>query len=295
MVALASGVWLAGGAAVAIAVQSLAVRASTRTQPVSNVVAVMYVVNLLVLLPAAAVTSWGSVGAVPSPRAAVAFAVSGVVGSLLARYALFTGIARIGASRAEPLKSTFPLVAVGAAILVLGESVTARLAAGVGLIVVGAAVVSRDSRQSPVTADGRRAWVDLGYPLFAALLLGVDPVVAKVGLATGTPAPVGLAVRMTAAAAAFGLYLLWRRRAEGSVPIRPTRPLLVAGAANTVYLGAYLGALARAPVSVVTPILGVSPLLVLVGSALLFQSTERVTARLAVGVTVIVVGVALVV
>jgi drug/metabolite transporter (DMT)-like permease len=293
MVNLLLGAGFAILAALGLAVQSLSVRLSTKDQSVTEVVAFMFVVNALVLVPVTAIVYYPAYGI--TVASLVAFAIAGVLGSLLARVCLFTGIHRLGASRAEPLKSIFPLVAVLSAVVVLGEAMSVALLVGIVLLVGGAVGVSLDARQSPVTATGRRVWIDLSYPLAAAVLLGADPVFTKLGLAEGTPALVGLTIRVLAAAGGFGVYLLWRRtRQHDALSIHPTRWLLLASLANTVYLGAYLAALARAPVSVVTPILGASPLLVLSASAAFVQGEERVTLRLALAVLVLVVGVVLV-
>lgn len=288
------GLALAVVAAAALAVQSIGVRLSAKDQSLTDIIAAVFAVNVVVLLPVTLILYSPDFGL--TPRAVAAFAVAGLLGSLFARAALFVGIDRLGASRAEPLKSTFPLVSVAAAVVVLGERLTLPLAVGVALLVVGAAAVSWDARASDLTPDGRQAWVDVAFPLFAALLLGIDPVFTKIGFEAGTPALVGVTVRVLAAAAGFGLYLLWRRAGADALDLAwPTRWTLVVGVANTAYLAAYLAALARAPVSVVAPVLGVSPLLVLVGSALVAGSDEQVTARLGVAVSVLVAGVVLVV
>lgn len=183
------GAGLALVAALALAVQSLAVRRGTRTHRVAEVVAVMFVVNLLVLVPVAAVAAYPRY-AVPAPALA-AFATAGILGSLLARVRYFVGIARLGASRTEPLKALFPAVSVAVALLVLGEQVTPLLVGGAVLLVGGGLVVAAEARASPVTATGRRLWLDVSFPLAAAVLLGVDPVFTELGLATGTSALVG--------------------------------------------------------------------------------------------------------
>ncbi|WP_276271650.1 EamA family transporter [Haloarcula litorea] len=294
MPGLALGIGLATLAALALAVQSLAVRFSTERQSVWSLTATVFVVNVALLVPVTLVRHFPDHGL--TGRAVLAFAAGGLLGSLLARAALFVGISRLGASRAEPLKSTFPLVAVVSAVLVLDEPLTPPLVVGVVLLVGGAVAVSLDARTSRVTGSGRRLLVDLSFPLAGALLLGVDPVFTKVGLGEGTPALVGVTVRVVAAAVGFGLFLCWRWLRDDAVALsRPSRWTVVTGLANTGYLGLYLAALARAPVSLVAPILGTSPLLVVVGSALFARRRERVTLRLALGVTVLVAGVALIV
>lgn len=293
MIGALVGVLLAVVATTAVAAQSLLVRVSTKKFAVVDVIAVMFLVNLLVLLPVTVVWYYPAFGL--TPTALLAFAIAGLLGSLLARLCLFVGIARLGASRAEPLKSTFPLVAVVGAVVVLNEQLTLALLAGTTLLIGGAIAVSWESHRSPATATGRRVWLDIGFPLAGALFLGIDPVFTKIGFAEGTPALVAVTVRVLAATAGFGLYLLWHRLGSGrQLSIRPNRWLVLAGVVNTVYLVSYLAALARIPVSVVTPILGASPLLVLVGAAIFIQHEERVTARLALAVVVVVVGVVLV-
>ncbi|GGM57106.1 drug/metabolite transporter (DMT)-like permease [Halarchaeum rubridurum] len=280
--------------ALCLAVQSLTIRLGTKTHRVTDVVAAMFAVNLLVLVPLAGVAGYPDYGLTPGGVAA--FAVAGLLGSLLARFCYFHGIARLGASRAEPLKALFPVFAGGVAVLALGESLSLALAAGVALLVLGGAVVALDSRATSATASGQRLRADLAYPLAAALLLGVDPVFTKLGLATGTTPLVGLTVRVVAATLGFLAYLGWRRVRDG-VGWRPraNRWLVAASVANTGYLGAYYAALDRAPVAVVTPLLGVSTLFVVAGAALFLQREERVTARLGVAAVLVVAGAALVV
>lgn len=287
------GVGLAALAAVALAGQSLAVRLGTKTRSVTTVIASMYGVNVMVLVPASVVGHHGGFGLTSTSIAS--FAISGLLGSLLARYYLFVGIHRLGATRAEPLKSTFPLIAIVSAVVLLDEGLTPTLLSGIVLLVAGTIAVTWEARSSPITASGRRVWTDVGYPLAAALLLGVDPIFTKTGLAEGTPALVGVTLRILAASVGFGMYLLWRHIRTGSRPaIEPNRWVALASVANTIYLAAYFAALARAPVSVVTPILGTSPLLVILGGAAFIQREEHVTVRLGIAGAVIVAGVILV-
>jgi len=128
------GVGLAVLSAAALAGQSLAVRWSSARQSIPGIIGVVFLVNLLVLLPATAALYYPDFGV--TTRSVTAFAMGGVLGSLLARASLFVGIERLGASRAEPLKSTFPLVAVGGAVVVLGEPLSLTLVVGVALLVV---------------------------------------------------------------------------------------------------------------------------------------------------------------
>lgn len=286
------GVGLAVLAAVGLAVQGLAVRVGTSSRRVSDALAVVFVVNLVVLVPLAAVTHPASAwGQGLDATALAAFATAGVLGSLLGRACYFVGIARLGASRAEPIRALLPLVAVATAVVVLGEPVTPGVVGGVLLLVVGGIVVGTEARASPVTASGRRLRRDLLYPLAAAVLYGVDPVVTKLAFSSGTSVAVGLVARTGAAAAGFGAYLAWRAVRSGRRPsISADRWLVLAGVANTGYLLAYYGALARAPVVIVTPVTSLSTIFVVAGAAGVLQQDERVTPRLVAAATVVVLG-----
>ena len=86
----------------------------------------------------------------------------------------------------------------------------------------------------------------------------------------------GLTVRVLEAAGGFSLYLAWRRFRRGSTPrLEVVRWGLLASAGNTAYLVGYVLALDHTLVSTVAPILGTSPLLVLLGAAWAFNA-ERV-------------------
>lgn len=289
-----AGIALAVVSALCLTAQSLAVRVGTRENSVTTVVAVMFGVNVLLVGPVAALAEFPGYGV--TPRSLAAFAAAGLLGSLLGRLCYFAGIERIGSSRTEPLKALFPVVSVGAAVLVLGESVTPRLVFGTVLVLAGSVAVVLEARNAPVTGTGRQFWVGLSFPLAAAALIGIDPILTKVGLATGTPPLVGVAIRVAAGGAGIALYLGWRALREGpSASITVDRWVLAASLANTGYLLAYYAALARAPVAVVAPVLGSSTLMVVLGAALFLPEDERVTAKLVGAALLVLAGVAFVV
>lgn len=276
-------------AALSLAVQSLTVRLGTKTHRVSEVIAIIFIVNLIILIPVVGILTYPQYNV--TLTAVGAFAIAGLLGSLVARYCYFFGIARLGASRAEPLKALFPVIAVGIAVFLLNERVTMLLLSGIGLLVIGGLGVGGETRASPVTATGKRVWLDMAFPLSAAVLLGIDPIFTKLGLAEGTSPLIGLVIRILAAAGGFGIYVVWRRMwTESTLSLSLNRWLLAASVANTGYLLAYYLALSQAPVSIVTPLLGLSTLFVIAGAAIFLQSDEQVTWRLGTAAILIIVG-----
>lgn len=287
------GVLLPLTGAVLLAGQALLVRLATRRGTVTEVLVFMLLVNVVLLVPLAAVLSYPDYGL--TLRSMLAFVAAGLVGTVFGRLALFTGIQRVGASRAEPVKASNPLFAAVIAVLVLNERMTPEHVLGVVLIVVGVAIISWEQASGPET-DELGSTAGLAFPLLAALCFAVEPTVAKLGLDEGTPVFVGLAIKTTAATVGYLGYLRWRGTlpTPGSFSGEELPWYAAAGLANTAFLVALYASLAVAPVVLVAPLVQASPLFVVVLSYVFLQDIERVTARLALGVAVVVGGGALV-
>lgn len=287
---LTPGVGLAALGAVGLAVMSLAVRYGTVSARSADALVVVLAVNLAVLVPAAVVL--GDPLATLSVRSIAAFGAAGLLGTLAGRALHYEGIKRVGSSRAEPIKSSQPLHATLVAVVLLGEVVTAGHAVALVAIVAGIALVSYEhgrAGEGPVSAQLR----GLAWPMGAAFFYGVEPTFAKMGFAAGTGVLPGLVVKTVAAGAGFVGYLWWRDALPGPDDVdRGELPwLLLAGFANTWFLLAYYGALTTEPVSVVTPLVQSSPLLVILFSlAVVSDELERVTPRLVLGAAVAVAG-----
>ncbi|WP_336001887.1 EamA family transporter [Halorientalis halophila] len=287
------GPGLAVAAALALAIQVGCVRVGTDSGRSNDALIVVLLVNIAVLVPVALVVGYPDY---TLPRnALLAFAAAGLVGTMMGRAFEYAGIEKIGASRSEPIKASQPLHAAVLAVLVLGETLTPLMGVGTVLVVVGVAVISWESRSS---ADGLESisWSYLALPLASAFLYGIEPIFAKVGLATGTSPFVGLGVKTVAATVAFYAYLRYR----GALPKRSvfgsgnTKWYVAAGLANTAFLLSYYAALAVAPVVLVQPVLQTSPLFVILISYVFLQRLERVTWKLVVAATVVALGAGLV-
>lgn len=285
---LTLGIALAALAAFFLAAQSLFVRVGTDAGRSNDALFVVIAVNVVVFLPAAVLLEGPDLGL--TPRAIAAFAGAGLVGTLAGRALLYAGIERVGASRAEPIKASMPLFAALIAVVALGETMTSGNLAGILLIVLGIGLISWESRGDRVGAAV--APHHLLLPLAAALFFGVEPILAKVGFAEGTPVLVGLTVKTTAAV----VGLVGLQAVRGDVPrladlrTESLRWYLAAGVASTAFLVSYYSALELAPVVAVTPIMQTSPLLVVVLSAVFLQGLERVTWRIAAAAGLVVCG-----
>lgn len=282
------GVLFAIGAACFLAGQALTIRLATQRGKSADVLLVVMMVNFAVLAPLALVFD-------PNPtltrRSVVAFAAAGIVGTMLGRILFYSGIKRIGASRAEPIKASMPLHATIFAVVFLGELVTPGQFTGIVLIVAGIALITWDGSKTSVAGE-ETPWVGLGLPLAAAFVFALEPIFATVGLEEGTSVIVGLAIKTGAAIAVFVSYLAWTGSLPDlrSIPRSELRWYVLAGVMSTSFLIAYYAGLSVSRVGIVVPIMQTSPLIVLAVSAVFLRETERVTVRLLLSVLVVVAG-----
>lgn len=289
------GLTLAIVAAVLLAVQNLCIRIGTATGDTSDAVVVVMGVNLVCVGPLAAVSYYPDFGL--SWVAFGAFAAAGLVGLVLGRICMFTGIERIGASRTTPIVSASTLVAALLAVWLFDETLTLPHLAGILCIVGGVATISWVTASTDPSHDSlREVGASLLFPVSAAVFVGIEPILVRIGLDTGTPVLVGLTVMMVTAFAGYAGYR--------SLNERPVPPLfgdphmgwyVGAGLASTVGLLAYFGAIASAPVVIVIPITHTAPLIVIALSVVFLpQRLERITWPLVVGSAIVVIGASLV-
>lgn len=282
-------------AAVLLAVQNVLIRVATDGGDISDAVIVMMGVNLGFVAPLAAVLHYPAYGL--SWEAAGVFAAAGIAGLVLGRICIFAGIKMMGASRTTPIVSASALVSTVLAVWLFGESVVASHAVGIGLVVGGVAVISWltavDEKSDPSVQNVGLA---LLFALGAAAFVGIEPILIRIGLNSGTPILVGLAVMMTTAFVSYaGYYRVTKNSFCSPLGTPYTRWYISAGLASTLGLLTYFGALASAPVVIAIPIIHTAPLIVLVVSVMFLpQRLERITWPLIAAAMIVVIGAVLV-
>ena len=234
---------------------------------------------------------WGAVlatGGVPAVAwaALLLFVFLGVMQTATS-YLSFTGVARLGASRSQPLRTTYPLWSTVWSMALLGEQPSAGVLAGTALVVSGTVLISWSSNRA--ASDYR--WWHILFPLSAAFLAGVAFPVRRYALdisdqplffaaVLATVASVCLSVTMSAGRAREGL--VWHRRA--------LLPFVIAGAFETVASLFSLIAVSMGRVVVVAPLVATSPLWTLLLAMLLLRGVERITAKSVAGTLAVVAG-----
>jgi uncharacterized membrane protein len=130
---------------------------------------------------------------------------------------------KIGAARTSPLIGTNPVFATIIAAVTLGEIPTWVELIAIGIIVVGAYLVSSEELEAGTenrttrsfSAILRTSWLGLS----AAFFWAISPIFIRLGL-EDLPSPLlGVTIGVTASAIAYGIVLLWQRGQWLGVPI----------------------------------------------------------------------------
>lgn len=213
------------------------------------------------------------------------FVVSGLVGTAAGRFLRVVSIEKVGASVSAAITNLKPFIAAVLAILILGERVTLPILAGTLMIVLGTVLLSLSGR-----VVGFRP-VHLWYPFLSASCFGVAAIIRKLGLGQMGPL-LGSTINMTTALVAFTAYLLASGH-YGEVLCDRRSLLCFVGAGIAENAGVYLVlvALSLGSVSVVTPLAGTAPLFVLPMTFFFLRGVEKLTWKIVIGSTLIVLGV----
>jgi drug/metabolite transporter (DMT)-like permease len=197
---------------------------------------------------------------------------------------------RMGPSVAGAVGNLAPLFAVLLAVLLLGETLGPLKSAGVAAIVGGVTVLSLG--RSRGSGAGWPAWV-LAPPLLAALIRGAVQPAVKLGLALWESPLMAVAIGYAVSSA----VVLTVAAARGGAPAagwdrRGVAWFAAVGLCNVAAVFTLYAALARGPVTLVSPVVASYPLVTLALSRLLL-SADQPTPRVVLGVAATVAGIVL--
>jgi len=225
-----------------------------------------------------------------APLAILIFSATGVVGAYLGRTLFVKTIDQIGASRAQSLNNSSPLITVLLAALLLGEHLTFSVLVGVAFIISGVFFVAQAETTASGTTTGRRLTLTA---VLATLCYGVVPVMKKFGTDNGGPPVLGALVMH-----ATGLVLLLTLGSLLKIELKwektPTKSVICFVTAGMLYaIGSILTlkALVLAPASVVAPIWSAQPIVSFFLAKTTLKGIEEVTLRDGVAAALVVVGV----
>jgi drug/metabolite transporter (DMT)-like permease len=246
--------------------------------------------TILVTLLAAALVEGELFGGTMPPQAIVVFACTGVVGAYLGRTLFVKTVDQIGASRAQSLNNSSPLITVLLAALFLGEPLTLVVLAGVVLIISGVFFVAETDNQDE--RRGSKKVLTL-TSVMATVCYGIVPVLKKFGTENGgTPVMGALVMHAT------GLLLLVTLGSLLKIEFKPERiapsSVVCFVAAGFLYaIGSImtLKALIYAPASVAAPVWSAQPIVSFFLVKTTLKGIEAVSWRDGLAAALVVLGV----
>jgi DME family drug/metabolite transporter len=218
------------------------------------------------------------------------FVVVGIFVPGVARFFIFKGMERLGASITSCLTNATPLFATLFAVSFLREQPSATNLLGTLSIVAG--IVSLSWRGSTKTWRTR----DLLFPLTAAFLFAARDNMVRFGVAYIHAPILGAAIAATTSfVTMLLLYLLFEKKtALGAAAPRGFTIFAAAGFMNFLSYAFAYTALSMESVSIVSPLINASSLFVLPLSALFLKDVDRITPRKLGAIVLVIIGVLLI-
>lgn len=220
-------------------------------------------------------------------RALWVFTLAGVLSPFATQILLFVSAAKVGISRASPLRNTTPLFAGLVAVLALGETLTMPIIVGTLLIISGATLLG--TRSSKEAENYKRIYLVL--PVTAALLGGFSSPMRKFGYSLVDSVP--LAICLVQGGAFVGLlsYLFVTKKYREIVVRRETVWWFGAsGVLNSLAVALNMTALEMGDVVVVSPLISTTPLFTVLFTSIFLRSFEQVTRKVVIGAAAICLG-----
>jgi len=246
--------------------------------------------TILLTLVFAAVLEGNLMAQKIAPQPLAVFVATGVVGAYLGRTLFVKSVAQIGASRAQSLNNSSPLITVLLAALLLGETLTPAVLGGVLLIVAGVFFATRTESEGRDTGAARTLTLT---SISATLCYGIVPVLKKLGTDLGGPPVLGALVMHATGLALLltlgrllNIELKWTK-----LPVSSLACFVGAGVLQGVGSILTLKALLYAPASVVAPIWNTQPIISFFLTKAVLQGIEVVTLRDGVAAALVVAGV----
>ncbi len=204
------------------------------------------------------------------------------------RFCHYTGMAKIGTSRAVTLRNTYPVLSVLIGISILGESLTILGFAGTGLVLVGIFLTSWRIEKQFATFH----WIHLLYPIGTAVITGIVHPLRRYALVISDEPLFFAALVGPVALVSFAAYyalpvtsekLVWSQKA--------LLPFILGGLFETLAVLLMLVAFSSGTVVIVSPIVATTPIWTLLLAALFLRELERLSLASIMGTLCVVFGV----
>lgn len=270
--------------AISYAAANVSVRRGLHHSSAATATLVSLIVHSVVLWPAVFLT-----GGVPQVAltAVVLIAITGVLQTGM-RLWHYTGIEKVGTSRAVTLRSTHPIFSVVIGVTILQEQVTPEILLGTFLVVAG--IVTTSWRVEEQISTFR--WQHLLFPMVTALITGiVHPIRRAAMLISDEPLFFAAVVGPISLLCFTGTLTFPAMR--GRIVWNPKSLLsfISAGVFETLAVLFMLNAFVTGPVVLVSPIAATSPIWTLLMGVVFLRDLERINRYAVIGTLCVVIGV----
>jgi drug/metabolite transporter, DME family len=270
--------------ALAYAAANISVRRGLHHSSAATATLISLIVHTVVLASAVVLT-----GGVPEV-AAVAIGLIAITGVLQTGMRLwhYTGIEKVGTSRAVTLRSTHPIFSVVIGVTMLQEQVTRELLIGTLLVVVGIITTSWQVEREISTFR----WRHLLFPMGTALITGIVHPIRRYAMVIADEP-----LYFAAVVGAISLFCFMGTLTFPSMRERivwspdSLLPFIAAGVFETSAVLLMLNAFVTGPVVLVSPIAATSPIWTLLMSVVFLRDLEGINRYAVVGTLCVVVGV----
>lgn len=270
--------------ALAYAAANISVRRGLHHSSAATATLISLIVHTVVLGSAVVLT-----GGVPEV-AAVAISLIAITGVLQTGMRLwhYTGIEKVGTSRAVTLRSTHPIFSVIIGVTMLQEPVTRELLIGTFLVVVGIITTSWQVEREISTFR----WRHLLFPMGTALVTGiVHPIRRYAMVMADEPLYFAAVVGVISLFCFIGMLTFPSMRERIVWNPNSLLPFIAAGVFETSAVLLMLNAFVTGPVVLVSPIAATSPVWTLLMSVVFLRDLEGINRYAVVGTLCVVVGV----
>jgi DME family drug/metabolite transporter len=218
------------------------------------------------------------------------YVVSGCMQPIFARALFYEGITRIGVARAGPLRGIEPLFAATIGLIVFNERPGLQVYAGTILIVVSLWLISGKQ-----VADKRWRYLDALFPIGAALISAVSQTLRKQALQIIPNPFIAVAMVTTVSLILLLGFVFSTGRTQQLRMSRSSFKFFLSAAlvATTAQVANFI-ALGRGQMSVIIPLLNITPLFTVFFTAVFLRKVETVTLRIIGGAALMVGGVILI-
>jgi drug/metabolite transporter, DME family len=227
-------------------------------------------------------------GGIPEYKAAAmtVFVLLGVLQSAISLLT-FIGLQKIGTSRSQPLRNSYPLWSAMIAIIIMHEQASVAVLAGTLLVVAGVVLISW---KPEAVTPSYRPWHVL-YSLGAGFLAGLAFPLRRYGL-TITNEPIFFSFVIASVSLVGSIpYVVWTNSGQGLVWHRKAIVhFFISGFCEGMGAFLTLVALTGGRVVIVSPIVATSPLFSLLMSLIFLRGKEKITNLTVVGTMAVVAG-----